>query len=181
MRKLTAAIYLTLDGVMEHPAWTGPYFNDELGQLQHELLFASGALLLGRVTYDGFRQAWPGMRDEQGFADRMNALPKYVASTSLTDPTWNATVLTGDAAAAVAQLKQEPGPDLLLYGSGELATTLRQYGLIDEYRLMVFPVVLGSGKRFFAEGDGASTLQLAASHTTSTGVSVLTYRPAPAA
>ncbi len=180
MRKLVAAVYLSLDGVMENPAWTGPYFNDELARAQHELLFASGALLLGRLTYEGFAAAWPGMTDEQGFADRMNRLPKFVASRTLAEADWNATVLPADVPAAVATLKQEPGADLLLYGSGQLADTLRQHGLIDEYRLLVFPVVLGQGKRFFQAGAGASTLRLLAAQTTSTGVSLLTYCPAPA-
>ena len=179
MRKLTAVLYLTLDGVMENPAWTGPYFNDELAAAQHELLFASEALLLGRTTYQGFAQAWPTMTDENGFANRMNALPKYVASRTLTTTGWNAQLLPGpDAAEAVRQLKQQPGGDLLLYGSGTLADTLRPHGLIDEYRLLVFPVVLGQGQRFFREGSAPTNLQLLSAHTTSTGVSMLTYRPA---
>lgn len=178
MRKLTAAIYLTLDGVMEHPAWTSPYFNAELARVQHELLATHGALLLGRVTYEAFAAAWPNMPHEEE-ADRMNTLPKFVASRTLTTTTWNAELLPGpDAAEAVARLKQQPGPDLLLYGSGELAATLRQHGLIDTYCLMVFPVVLGEGQRLFAEGSGPSYFQLVAAQTTSTGVSVLTYRPA---
>jgi dihydrofolate reductase len=150
MRKLTAALYLTLDGVMENPAWTGPYFKEELATAQRELLFASEALLLGRVTYQGFAQTWPAMTDEDGFAARMNALPKYVASRTLTTTGWNAQLLPGpDAAAAVRQLKQQPGDNLLLYGSGALADTLRPHGLIDEYRLLVFPVVLRQGQWFF--------------------------------
>lgn len=178
MRKLTAAIYLSLDGVMEHPAWTSPYFNAELAHVQQELMATHGALLLGRVTYEAFAAAWPNMPDEEG-ADRMNSMPKFVASRTLTTTTWNAELLPGPAAAAaVAHLKQQSGPNLLLYGSGELANALRQRGLIDEYRLMVFPVVLGGGQRFFAEGSGPSDLQLVAAQTTSTSVSVLTYRPA---
>ena len=177
MRKLIAAIYLTLDGVMEHPAWTAPYFNDELGAVQHELMSSSDTLLLGRVTYEAFAQAWPNMPDAPG-ADRMNSIPKYVASTTLTATTWNATLLEGDVAAAVAALKQQSGRDLLLYGSGALANTLRQHDLIDEYRLMVFPVVLGKGQRFFHEGSGPTDLQLVDTQTTSTGVSILTYRRA---
>ncbi|MGI4735679.1 MAG: dihydrofolate reductase family protein [Janthinobacterium lividum] len=177
MRKLVAALYLSLDGVMEHPAWTAPFFNEELGQLQGELMAASGALVLGRVTYEGFAAAWPAMPDAPG-ADIMNRLPKHVATRSLTELTWNAARLPGDdVVAAVAHLKQQAGPDLLLYGSGELADALRHAGLIDEYWLMVFPVVVGSGKRFFREGAG-SLLRLAGSQTTSTGVSVLTYVPA---
>ena len=176
MRKVIAAEYLTLDGVMENPAWTSPYFNDELGQAQHELLFASDALLLGRITYEGFAAAWPGMTDEQGFADRMNSLPKYVASRTLATASWNARLIEGDVAAGVARLKQEPGQNLLLYGSGQLAEYLRQHGLIDEYRLMVFPTVLGSGKRLFSAETTTSGLALVSSQTTSTGVLILTYQ-----
>lgn len=176
MRKVIAAEYLTLDGVMENPAWTGPYWNDELAQLQHELLFASDALLLGRVTYQGFAAAWPAMTEDGEFADRMNGLPKHVASRTLTTPAWNAQFIEGDVAEAVAQLKQQSGGHLLIYGSGQLAEYLRRHQLIDEYRLMVFPVVLGSGKRLFQEGP--SDFKLTNTVTTSADVVVLTYERA---
>ncbi|HEX8330245.1 MAG TPA: dihydrofolate reductase family protein [Hymenobacter sp.] len=174
MCKVVAAEYLTLDGVMENPAWTAPYFNEELGEFQRELLFASDALLLGRVTYEGFAAAWPGMKDEDGFADRMNNMPKYVASRMLQTAGWNAEILPGDVAAAVAKLKEEPGQNLLIYGSGQLVEYLRQHDLIDQYRLMVHPLVLGSGQRLFT-AEINSTFKLVSSHTTSTGVLVLTY------
>ncbi|WP_046246065.1 dihydrofolate reductase family protein [Hymenobacter terrenus] len=180
MSKVIAAEYLTLDGVMENPAWTTPYFNDEVGEFQHELLFASDALLLGRTTYEGFAAAWPGMQDEQGFADRMNTMPKFVASRTLEKADWNAQIIQGDVAAEVARLKQEPGHNLLIYGSGELVEYLRQHRLIDTYRLMVHPLVLGSGKRLFPEGSTNTDLQLVSSHTTSTGVLILTYQLADA-
>ncbi|RPD46197.1 dihydrofolate reductase [Hymenobacter sediminis] len=181
MRKVVVAMYLTLDGVMENPAWTTPYFDEEVAQAQHALLFASDALLLGRVTYQGFATAWPTMQDEQGFADRMNALPKYVASTTLNTLEWNATLLQGDVPTAVSELKQQPGQQLLVYGSGELVRTLLAHDLIDEYRLMVHPLVLGSGQKLFTDGDAATTLQLVASTATASGVLLLTYRPAPKA
>ncbi|MGY3089841.1 dihydrofolate reductase [Hymenobacter sp. UYAg731] len=174
MSKVIAAEYLTLDGVMENPAWTAPYFNDELGEFQSELMTSSDALLLGRVTYEAFAAAWPQMPDAPG-ADRMNGMPKYVASRTLQTAGWNASIIGGDVPAAVARLKQEPGQNLLIYGSGQLVECLRQHGLIDEYRLMVFPVVLGSGKRLFAEAP--TNFKLVSSHTTSTGVLVLTYKP----
>ena len=117
MRKLVHAIYVSLDGVVDEPAWTGPFFNDELAALQHQLLFASDALVLGRVTYEGFAAAWPTMTDEGDFAVRMNTMPKYVASRTLTTTAWNAELLPDDPIAAVAALKQAPGGDLLLYGS----------------------------------------------------------------
>jgi dihydrofolate reductase len=175
MCKVVAAEYLTLDGVMENPAWTAPYFNEEVGDFQHELLFASDALLLGRVTYEGFAAAWPGMADEQGFADRMNSMPKYVASRTLETTDWNAEIIQGDVAEAVAKLKQEPGQNLLIYGSAQLVEYLRQHSLIDQYRLMVHPLVLGSGKRLFTT-DANTDMKLVSSHTTSTGVLILTYQ-----
>ncbi|GAB3659398.1 dihydrofolate reductase family protein [Hymenobacter agri] len=177
MSKVIVAEYLTLDGVMEHPAWTAPYFNDELGEFQGELMANCDALLLGRVTYEAFAGAWPNMPDAPGAA-RMNSLPKYVASRTLHTAGWNASIIAGDVAAEVARLKQEPGQNLLIYGSGELVEYLRQHGLIDEYRLMIFPVVLGGGRRLFAEAP--TNFRLKSSHVTSTGVLVLTYQPADA-
>ncbi|MCC2545922.1 dihydrofolate reductase family protein [Hymenobacter sp. BT175] len=176
MRNVVVAMYLTLDGVMENPAWTGPYFNEEVGKAQRDLLFASDALLLGRVTYQGFAAAWPTMTDEDGFADRMNALPKFVASRTLKAAEWNATLLPADVAEAVRELREQNGQNLLIYGSGQLVRTLMQHDLIDEYRLMVHPLVLGVGLRLFTE-EAAATLELVSSYATSSGVLMLTYRP----
>lgn len=178
MRKVVAAEYLSVDGIMEEPAWTREFWNDELGQAQYDLLFASDALLLGRVTYQGFAAAWPSMTDEQGFADRMNNLPKHVASTTLDTAEWNATLIKGDVAEEVARLKQQPGQNLLVYGSADLVRTLMQHDLIDEYRLMVHPVIVGKGKRLFTEGSDTRTLRLVESKATATGVMILTYQPA---
>lgn len=175
MSKLTVVTCLTLDGVMENPAWTAPYFNEEVAQHQRELLFAADALLLGRVTYEGFAAAWPSMQDEDGFADRMNRLPKFVASTTLPSAEWNATVLAGNVAEAVAGLKQ-PGQHLLLYGSAELVRSLLPHGLIDEFHLLVHPLVLGRGKKLFAAEHEAG-FRLVESSVTSTSVLLLTYRP----
>lgn len=173
MSNVIVAEYLTLDGVMENPAWTAPYFNDELGEFQGELMTSYDALLLGRRTYEAFAGAWPNMPDAPGAA-RMNTLPKYVASRTLHTAEWNASIIAGDVAAEIARLKQEPGQNLLIYGSGQLVEYLRQHGLIDEYRLMIFPVVLGGGQRLFAETP--TNFRLKSSHTTSTGVLVLTYQ-----
>lgn len=189
MRRVVAAEYVTVDGVMtdpggvgeiEHGGWSNPYFNEELAKYQSDQLFASDALLLGRVTFEGFAAAWPSMEKTEGeFAVRMNALPKFVASKSLREPLpWNATLLKGDVAEEVAKLKEQPGQDILIYGSGELVNALHPRGLIDEYRLMVFPVTLGIGKHLFREGSGKRDLRLSDTRTTSTGVAVLTYRPA---
>src|SRR5205809_1008107 len=151
MRKVVAAEYVTLDGVMtdpggvgeiEHGGWSNAYFNDELAKYQAEQLFASDALLLGRVTFEGFAATWPAMEETEGeFAVRMNALPKFVASRSLKEPLpWNGTLLKGDLAEEVAKVKEQPGQDILIYGSGQLVNALHPHDLIDEYRLMVFPV-----------------------------------------
>jgi dihydrofolate reductase len=185
MRRVVAAEYLTLDGVTEDPGpsgdfkyrgWTSPYWNDELSDYQSELLFGSDALLLGRVTYEEFVASWP-QRSGDPFTDKMNSMRKYVVSTTLEEPLdWNATLLTGDSAEAVAKLKEEPGDDILIYGSSQLVGTLMQHNLIDVYRLMLYPLALAGGKRFFRDGSGKTTLTLSEAKTTETGVVVLTYQ-----
>jgi dihydrofolate reductase len=187
MRRVVAAEYLSLDGVTEDPGpagdfkyrgWTSPYWNDELSEYQSELLFASDALLLGRVTYEEFVASWP-LRSGDPFTDKMNSMAKFVASKSLSEPLeWNSMLLKGDVAKEVAELKQQPGQDLLIYGSGRLVSTLMQHNLIDVYRLMLYPLVLGAGKRFFRDGVDKTALTLSDTKTTSTGVVVLTYLPA---
>jgi len=162
-------------GEFEHRGWTMPYWNDELAKDQSDLLFASEALLLGRVTYDEFVASWP-LRSGDPFTDRMNSMPKFVASRSLQEPLeWNATLLKGDVAEEVQTLKQQPGGSLLIYGSGELVSTLMRHNLIDVYRVMLYPLTLGSGKRLFAGEMGKTTLTLSNTKTTSAGVVVLTY------
>src|SRR5262249_31924113 len=187
MGRVVAAEYVTVDGVMTDPGgvgeidrggWSNQYFDDELAKYQSELLFASDALLLGRVTFEGFAAAWPSMEETEGeFAVRMNTLPKFVASRTLQEPLpWNGTLLKGDLADEVAKLKGQPGQDLLIYGSGQLVNALHPHGLIDEYRLMIFPVTLGDGKHLFRQGK--ANLKLTDTWTTGTGVAVLTYQPA---
>ena len=153
MSRVVAAEYVTADGVMQDPGgvgeielggWSNPYWNDELAKLQAELLFASDALLLGRITYEGFAAAWPDLEhEEDDFADRMNTMPKYVASRTLNDTEWNATLITGEVPEAVTGLKRQSDQSLLIYGSGDLLNTLLRHDLIDQYRLMIYPVVLG--------------------------------------
>jgi dihydrofolate reductase len=175
MRKLKLAMYVSLDGVVENPGWTGPFWNDQLSELQADYLFASDALLLGRVTYEGFAAAWPGMEESTGeFGKKMNSMPKFVASRTLNEGEWNATIIEGDLATEVAKLKAEAGGDLLIYGSGDLVDELTRLELIDEYRLMIHPVLVGSGKRLFNDVP-TTTLRLVDSVTTDTGVAVLTY------
>lgn len=177
MRKIKLAIYVALDGVVENPGWTGPFWNDELAKLQQDYLFASDALLLGRVTYQGFAEAWPKMTDTGEFGVKMNTMPKFVVTRTLDTAEWTATFLKGDIAAEVARLKEQPGQDLLIYGSGTLVDELARHGLIDEYRLMLHPVIVGTGKRLF-NGIPLTSLRLRDSMTTRTGVAVLTYAKA---
>jgi dihydrofolate reductase len=147
-------------GEIEQGGWSNPYFNDELATWQSEQLVASDALLLGRVTFEGFAAAWPSMEETKGeFGVRMNRLPKFVASRSLQAPLeWNGTLLEGDP--AVAELKRQPGQDVLICGSGALVSTLLPHQLIDEFRLMIFPVVLGTGTRLFRDRSDQTTLKL---------------------
>lgn len=176
MRTLKLAMYVSLDGVVEEPAWTGPFWSDQLADLQAEYLYSSDALVLGRVTYEGFAAAWPSMEEATGdFGKKMNSMPKFVASRTLAEAEWNATILEGDVAAAVARLKTEEGGDLLVYGSGDLVDELTRHRLIDEYRLMVHPVIVGTGKKLFESLTETIDLKLAGTVTTDTGVAVLTY------
>ena len=175
MRKIKLAMYVSVDGVVENPAWTGPFWNDQLSQLQADYLFASDALLLGRVTYDGFAIAWPTLEESTGeFGKKMNAMPKFVASRTLDTAEWNATIIKGELVNEVARLKDQPGGDLLIYGSGDLVDELTRHRLIDEYRLMIHPVIVGAGKRLF-NGLASTTLHLIDTMSTATGVVVLTY------
>jgi dihydrofolate reductase len=180
MRKLKLAMYVALDGVVEGPAWTAPYWNDQLSDLQEEYLYASDALVLGRVTYEGFAASWPAMEESTGdFGKKMNSMPKFVASRTLDRMEWNATPIKGDLTGEVEKLKEQDGGDLLIYGSEEIVDQLTDARLIDEYRLMVYPVVVGSGKRLFANSKEAA-LRLLDSTTTSAGVVVSTYARADA-
>lgn len=186
MRKIVVSEFVTLDGVMEDPGgaegfkyggWTFEFSSPEQEQFKFEELFKADALLLGRRTYQGFAAAWPTMTETGAFGERMNSMPKYVVSTTLSDMTWNASLLRGDLTEALSRLKQEEGQDILVAGSGQLVHTLHARNLIDEYRLMVFPVVLGSGKRLYPEGGEKKTLKLVESKPFASGVVVLTYQP----
>jgi dihydrofolate reductase len=189
MAKLVVTEFVSLDGVMEDPGgaegykhggWTFKFDRGEEGnKFKVDELFASDAQLLGRVTYQGFAKAWPTITDPDGFADKMNSMRKYVVSTTLTDEeaTWNNTVLIrGDVADEIAKLKAQPGGDILVAGSCSLVQFLMEHGLVDEYRLMVFPIVLGSGKRLFGETSEATRLVLTESDTAGDGILLLTYR-----
>jgi dihydrofolate reductase len=187
MRKLIVSTLVTLDGVVQDPGgfgetkdggWSGSYFNDEARQLAFEHLAASDLFLLGRETYELFKKYW-SQAHPNDYADRMNSIPKLVASTTLSPPLeWNATLIEGDVAEEIAKVKQEGGNDILMYGSPNLMRTLAQHDLIDEYLVWVHPVVLGGGKRLFADGFGKTSLKLVDAKTLSTGVVILTYQPA---
>jgi dihydrofolate reductase len=180
MRKIVATEYVTLDGVMDEPGlWSGPFFNDEAIKFKYDELFASDALLLGRVTYEGFAKAWPTMEGTGDFGERMNSMPKYVVSTTLQNPEWtNSHVISANVVEEISKLKEEPGQDLLLEGSGKLLHTLMEHDLVDEYRLMLHPIVLGGGKKLFEDENQTKTLKLVGAKPFASGIVVLTYYPA---
>jgi dihydrofolate reductase len=191
MGRIVVTEFVSLDGVMEDPGgaegfrhggWTFKFNRGPEGdKFKLDELHAADAMLLGRRTYEGFAAAWPNIDDEEGFAAKMNSMAKYVVSSTLTDEqaTWNnTTVVRGDFVAAVSELRQRSGGDILVAGSAQLVHGLTEHGLVDEYRLMVFPIVLGSGKRLFGDLADASVLQLGEVATVGDGVVTLTYRPA---
>ena len=186
MARLAATLFMSLDGVVESPEkWSFQYWNDEIGKFKFEETFASDALLLGRVTYEGFAAAWPGRKDPEGFADRFNSMPKHVASRTLKKLDWNNShLLKGDLAAEVSKLKQQSGQEIVIHGSPGLIRSLMPHDLIDEYRILVYPLVLGRGKRLFNE-TSQMNLKLVESRAFGTGVVKLVYhgagKPTPAA
>ncbi len=178
--RVVATEYLSLDGVFEEPGqWSGPFFNDEAGQFKWDELQASDALLLGRKTYEGFAAAWPSMTDTGEFGEKMNSMPKYVVSSTLDKAEWSGSrLIKGNAAEEVRKLKQEPGQDLLLSGSAQLFNALQRENLIDLYRFMVHPIVLGKGERLFADGNDEKPLKLTHTKAFSSGIVILEYEPA---
>lgn len=175
MRRLVVTEFLSLDGVMEAPMWTFPYWNDQIAQFKGEETAASDALLLGRVTYEGFAAAWPQSQDEG--APYFNNVRKYVVSTTLEKAEWhNSVLIPKDVIAEINKLKAQEGKDITVHGSATLAQTLMQHDLVDCYRLLVYPVVLGKGKRLFHEGINTS-LRLIETRAFSSGVVALIYEP----
>jgi len=184
--RIVVTEFVSLDGVMEapgggedfrHGGWTFEINRgDEGDKFKLDEAFSSEALLLGRVTYEGFAEAWPSREGE--FADKFNTMPKYVVSSTLENPEWNnSTVLKGDVAEEVAKLRQKHDGDVVVHGSARLVQTLVEHDLVDEFRLMVFPVVLGSGKRLFGETSDKKPLRLTDSKMVGDGVAILVYEP----
>jgi dihydrofolate reductase len=193
VRTITVVNNVTLDGVMQAPArpdedtrdgfehggWAMPYNDEVMGRVMGARMATGGDLLLGRRTYQDLYGYWPKQTDGNPFTPVLDAARKYVASRTLAEPLpWvNSTLLDSDAASAVARLKQEPGAGMTILGSGELVRSLADAGLVDEYVLLIHPLVLGTGRRLFAEGLPRTALRLVDSVATTTGVVIATYRP----
>jgi dihydrofolate reductase len=180
MGKVVVSEYVTVDGVFEDlDKWHFDFWHDDIAKYKLDELFASDALLMGRVTYEVFASTWPDQTDEEGFADRMNSLPKYVASTTLKEADWNnSTVISGDVPEAIASVREDDDVTLLLGGSGQLANTLLENDLVDELRLLVHPIVFGKGRRLFDGQLDPKKLKLTDSTPFATGVIALHYEPA---
>ena len=190
MGRIVVTEFISLDGVIEapgggedyeHGGWTFAIERGAEGdKFKLDELVEAEAQLLGRRTYEGFAAAWPGMTDEAGFAEKMNGMPKYVVSSTLERAEWNnTTVLSGELAEDIAELKREVDGVILVAGSAQLVQGLLEHDLVDELRLMVFPVVLGSGKRLFGLSTEKKPLKLTASKTVGDGIAILTYAPQP--
>jgi dihydrofolate reductase len=196
MSRLVVTNHLTLDGVMQSPGhpdedrrggferggWAPPYTDAVMGSVMGEGIAKGGALLFGRRTYEKMAAAWADGPEDSPYTAVLNQRRKYVASTTLEEPLpWtNSTLLDGDVAEAVAGLKEQPGKDLVVLGSGELVQTLMRHNLVDEYVLTIHPLVLGSGRRLFTDGGAFAALRLVDSKPTTTGVVIATYQPAEA-
>jgi dihydrofolate reductase len=188
MGKIVVTEFVSLDGVMEapgggeeypHGGWTFEIDRGEEGdKFKLDELVEAEAQLLGRKTYEGFAAAWPQMEDEAGFAEKMNGMPKYVVSSTLESADWeNSTILSGDFVEEISKLRQEVDGVILVAGSAQLVQGLVEHDLVDELRLMVFPVLLGSGKRVFGDHDDKKPLKLVGSKTVGDGIAIMTYRP----
>ena len=192
MRKLVVSTFITLDGVMQAPGgpeedptggftyggWIVNYWDDMMGQVLGESMAKPFELLLGRKTYEIFAAHWPYIKDDP-VADKLNSVKKYVVSRTLDEASWNnSTLITGNVVQAIRNLKEQKGPEIQVHGSGNLIQTLLKHDLIDEFRLWIFPVTIGKGKRLFGDGTQPASLKLIDSKTSTTGVIIATYEPA---
>ena len=192
MRKLVVSTFITLDGVMQAPGgpevdptggftyggWIVNYWDDMMGQVMGESMAKPSELLLGRKTYEIFAAHWPYIKDDP-VADKLNSVKKYVVSRTLDEASWNnSTLITGNVVQAIRNLKEQKGPEIQVHGSGNLIQTLLKHDLIDEFRLWIFPVTIGKGKRLFGDGTQPASLKLIDSKTSTTGVIIATYEPA---
>lgn len=182
MSKVIVTEFVSLDGVFEDPqVWHFPFFlnNEAAMQYKGDELKVTDALLLGRKTYELFAGAWPERSGDE-YSDKFNSMPKHVVSNTLTNPEWNNThVISGDIAGAITELKDQYEQDIYIHGSGDLANSLMQQGLIDEIRLMVHSIVVGKGRRFFSEDTSIDALKLVDATPCDTGILLLTYQPVP--
>ena len=177
MRKLVVTQFITLDGVIEDPhLWSFPFWTPEIGKFKLDELFASDAQLFGRVTYDALAAYWPGATDEDGYANRFNSLPKYVVTETLKEANWNnSSIINKHVREEILELKQQAGHDILVHGSPTLVKWLLKNGLIDQFNLLSFPLVLGKGLRLFTEEDSAKLI-LKESKLYTSGVVMLSYQ-----
>lgn len=180
MREIVAWLYLSLDGVVESPEkWASPYFNDEMWKLAGSGMAESDTILLGRRTYQEFAAYWPNQTSDVQFADYLNNTPKLVVSQTLRTVEWqNSSLIKSDVVPELTKLKQRPGKNITILGSATLVRSLLRNGLLDELKLMIFPVVVGAGKRLFKNGADQGALKLVDARTFSTGVLGVTYEPA---
>ncbi|MEV0294640.1 dihydrofolate reductase family protein [Nocardia sp. NPDC050710] len=174
MGKVVVAEFVSADGVIEAPSWTAPFWNDDIADFKSPEVADADALLLGRNTYEMFAASWPNHPEEGEYKDKMNSMPKHVATTTRTELEWNATPIPGDLAETVAKLRAEQ--NLLVFGSATLVDYLRAHNLVDEYRLVVYPVLLGKGARLWNPVEAEATMELIASKVLDNGVILATYR-----
>jgi dihydrofolate reductase len=176
MRKVVASMFMALDGVVENPMWSIKYWNDDIARFKQNELFSADAQLLGRVTYEGFAQAWPARKGQDEYADRFNAMPKYVVSTTLQSTDWeNSYIISTNVAEAIAQLKQQDGQDILMFGSIKLVQSLMRDNLVDQFNILQYPIIIGQGQTFFGDFGAEYPLQLARSESIGSGAMLLVY------
>lgn len=181
MRKIIVSMFMALDGVVENPMWTFPYWNDEIASFKHAELFGADALLLGRVTYEGFAQAWPARKGSDDYADRINSMKKYVVSKTIQSLEWeNTEHIQGNMLEEIAKIKQQPGSDIVIFGSLKLSHALMKANLVDQFNIVQYPIIIGKGETFFGGYGEEYKLKLSKCLPFSTGAIGLVYEAANA-